>query len=97
MQQSWQANMKELEVRLARSKAKWKLVIGHHPIKSQLQVDPHSPVLLRSDHRETLSNYALRTTPTAFHKILSLHLIYVLCRSSERRRQCIDQGLTGAG
>ena len=30
--------MKELEVRLARSKAKWKIVIGHHPIKSQLQV-----------------------------------------------------------
>ena len=45
LEQSWQANMKELEVRLARSKAKWKIVIGHHPIKSQLQVgdcmEPH--------------------------------------------------------
>lgn len=39
LQQSWAANMKELEVRLARSKAKWKIVIGHHPIKSQLQVE----------------------------------------------------------
>ena len=38
LEQSWQANMKELEVKLARSKAKWKIVIGHHPIKSQLQV-----------------------------------------------------------
>jgi hypothetical protein len=38
LEQSWEANMKELEVRLARSKAKWKIVIGHHPIKSQLQV-----------------------------------------------------------
>ncbi len=26
-------------MRLARSKAKWKIVIGHHPIKSQLQVE----------------------------------------------------------
>ena len=38
--------MKELEVRLARSKAKWKIVIGHHPIKSQLQVGSH-PLLFR--------------------------------------------------
>ena len=28
-------------MRLARSKAKWKIVIGHHPIKSQLQVGTH--------------------------------------------------------
>ena len=38
LEQSWKAQMEELEVRLARSKAKWKIVIGHHPLKSQLQV-----------------------------------------------------------
>ena len=42
LEQSWKAQMEELEVRLARSKAKWKIVIGHHPLKSQLQVTPSS-------------------------------------------------------
>ena len=42
LEQSWKAQMEELEVRLARSKAKWKIVVGHHPIKSQLQVSPSS-------------------------------------------------------
>jgi hypothetical protein len=33
-EQSWEADVKELESRLARSEAAWKLVIGHHPIVS---------------------------------------------------------------
>lgn len=31
--QSWQANLLELESQLAASKAKWKLVFGHHPVR----------------------------------------------------------------
>ena len=34
MEQSWQANLLELESKLARSKAQWKIVIGHHPVYS---------------------------------------------------------------
>ena len=48
LEQSWKAQMEELEVRLARSKAKWKIVIGHHPLKSQLQVTPSSWHSIRS-------------------------------------------------
>ena len=31
-EESWEAQVLELEVRLAASKAKWKLVVGHHPV-----------------------------------------------------------------
>ncbi len=31
VEQSWEANLLELEVKLARSKAPWKIVVGHHP------------------------------------------------------------------
>lgn len=34
MEQSWQANLLELESNLARSQAEWKIVIGHHPVYS---------------------------------------------------------------
>lgn len=33
LSQSWQENLLELESNLARSTAKWKLVIGHHPVR----------------------------------------------------------------
>lgn len=33
-QQSWRANLAELESRLASSRAAWKLVVGHHPVLS---------------------------------------------------------------
>lgn len=36
-QQSWRAELMELEGKLARSTAAWKLVIGHHPIFSSGQ------------------------------------------------------------
>lgn len=35
LQQSWQSQILELEARLAESEAKWKLVIGHHPVRNQ--------------------------------------------------------------
>jgi tartrate-resistant acid phosphatase type 5 len=31
-EQSWEANLLELEAKLARSKAPWKIVVGHHPV-----------------------------------------------------------------
>lgn len=34
LEQSWQGNLLELESKLARSKAQWKIVIGHHPVYS---------------------------------------------------------------
>lgn len=40
MEQSPDAQLKELEVRLARSMADWKIVVGHHPIRSDLHVSP---------------------------------------------------------
>jgi hypothetical protein len=38
LEQSPEAQLKELEGRLARSRAEWKVVVGHHPIRSDLQV-----------------------------------------------------------
>ncbi|KAK9813485.1 hypothetical protein WJX73_001645 [Symbiochloris irregularis] len=34
LEQSWEAELLELDSRLAASRAKWKLVVGHHPILS---------------------------------------------------------------
>lgn len=34
LDQDWQSQMEELEGQLARSKARWKLLVGHHPIHS---------------------------------------------------------------
>lgn len=34
LEQSWQDQLSELESRLARSAAEWKLVFGHHPIRT---------------------------------------------------------------
>lgn len=45
LEQSPDAQLKELEVRLARSTAEWKIVIGHHPIRSDLHVSAQMPVL----------------------------------------------------
>ena len=52
LQQSWQAQLLELEARLARSAAAWKLVVGHHPARAQLQVLGHSllPLLRAPTH-----------------------------------------------
>jgi len=55
LQQSWEDQVRELEVRLARSKAEWKLVVGHHPIRSNHRsddkfsdmVDAVEPLLVR--------------------------------------------------
>ncbi|EFN52564.1 hypothetical protein CHLNCDRAFT_32423 [Chlorella variabilis] len=33
-EQSWEGQLRELEARLARSAAGWKLVVGHHPIRT---------------------------------------------------------------
>lgn len=33
MEQSPEGGLRELEARLARSRAAWKLVVGHHPIR----------------------------------------------------------------
>ena len=40
LEQSWEAQLLELEGRLARSGAQWKLVVGHHPVHAQLQACP---------------------------------------------------------
>ena len=32
LSESWQAQLLELEARLAASRAAWKIVVGHHPI-----------------------------------------------------------------
>jgi len=39
LQQSYEDASRELEGKLARSKAKWKLVVGHHPIRSNHRSD----------------------------------------------------------
>ena len=39
LQQSWEDAVRELESRLARSTAEWKLVVGHHPIRSNHRSD----------------------------------------------------------
>lgn len=33
-EQSWKAQLRELEADLARSRARWKIVIGHHPVRN---------------------------------------------------------------
>ena len=34
VEQSWEAQVLELDARLAASQARWKLVVGHHPVLS---------------------------------------------------------------
>lgn len=34
LSQSWESHLKELETRLARSSARWKILIAHHPVRS---------------------------------------------------------------
>lgn len=45
LQQSWQENLLELETQLARSKAPWKLVIGHHPVRRNNRADNNMDLL----------------------------------------------------
>ncbi|KAK9904250.1 hypothetical protein WJX75_007708 [Coccomyxa subellipsoidea] len=47
LEQSPDAQLKELEVRLARSTAEWKIVVGHHPILSDLHEYPEVGVALK--------------------------------------------------
>jgi tartrate-resistant acid phosphatase type 5 len=55
-EQSWEDQVRELEASLARSKAAWKLVVGHHPVRTNHRpdlkfkdmVDAIEPVLI--DH-----------------------------------------------
>lgn len=55
LQQSWEDQLRELEVRLELSSAAWKLVVGHHPIRTNHRpdhefidmVDQLEPVLIR--------------------------------------------------
>jgi len=44
--QSWQDQLAELGTRLARSSAGWKLVVGHHPIRSNHRPDLEYPDLV---------------------------------------------------
>lgn len=53
LQQSWQSQVLELEARLAASKAKWKLVIGHHPVRNQ-HMPQNTPELMQ--HLEPVLN-----------------------------------------
>lgn len=39
LEQSWEDQVRELEARLARSQADWKLVVGHHPIRTNHRSD----------------------------------------------------------
>ena len=60
-EQSWQSNLLELESKLARSKAQWKIVIGHHPVysnghhNSTAELIQHVQPLLQVRHMLTLS------------------------------------------
>lgn len=45
LQQSWQENLLELEAKLARSIAQWKLVIGHHPVRRNNRPDNNMDLL----------------------------------------------------
>ncbi|CAL8470778.1 g10320 [Coccomyxa elongata] len=47
LEQSPDAQLKELEVRLARSTADWKIVVGHHPILSDLHEFPEVGAALK--------------------------------------------------
>ena len=40
LSQSWEAQLLELEARLAASSAHMKLVVGHHPVRSRRQARP---------------------------------------------------------
>lgn len=40
LSQSWEAQLLELEARLAASSAHMKLLVGHHPVRSRRQVGP---------------------------------------------------------
>lgn len=46
LQQSWQENLLELETNLARSTARWKLAIGHHPVRRNNRPDNNLDLLL---------------------------------------------------
>jgi tartrate-resistant acid phosphatase type 5 len=46
-EQSWMANLVELEAALAASEAGWKLVVGHHPVRSNGEEHGDTPELRR--------------------------------------------------
>lgn len=47
LQQSWEANLAELEASLASSRAGWKIVVGHHPVRSNGEGHGDTPELCR--------------------------------------------------
>lgn len=47
-EQSWMANLVELEAELAASEAGWKLVVGHHPVRSNGFEHGDTPELRRA-------------------------------------------------
>ncbi len=44
-EQSWPSQVRELEYRLSRSKARWKIVVGHHPVRNNRM--PPIPTLMQ--------------------------------------------------
>ncbi len=45
LEQSWRANLAELEADLAASRAGWKVVVGHHPVRSNGEEHGDTPEL----------------------------------------------------
>ncbi|KAK9862760.1 hypothetical protein WJX84_003264 [Apatococcus fuscideae] len=56
-EQSWPSQVRELEYRLSRSKARWKIVVGHHPVRNNRM--PPIPTLMQ-DLEPLLRKYGVR-------------------------------------
>ena len=84
LQQSWEDQVSELDGRLARSQAEWKLVVGHHPIKTNHQkelqfddmVEKVEPILIKHKvsaymcgHDHNLQH--IHDPATGYHQIIS--------------------------
>ena len=58
-EQSWPSQVRELEYRLSRSKARWKIVVGHHPVRNNRMAPIPSlmQVSQREGNHEMLKSY----------------------------------------
>lgn len=75
-EQSWQRQLAELEEKLLASRAKWKIVFGHHPPRSN---GHHNNTLELIQHVEPLLQVSLcNTFSKAFHPVRYIHCIMTL-------------------
>eukprot|EP00884_Botryococcus_braunii_P018240 jgi/Botrbrau1/509/Bobra.110_2s0138.1 len=78
VEQSWKAQLAELEADLARSRARWKLVIGHHPVRNAHvvpgTVDPNTAELVQY-LEPLLEKYGVRLYMSGHeHNLQHLHV-----------------------